>query len=77
MTGVVVSLLTGVVSLLARMMSMSAGSAGVVSVLAGVVSAQHVLSRALALWLEVYSMKSKSSALTLLSIVGSAMPMVS
>ena len=72
-----VSLLAGVVSLLAGMMSVSAGSAGVVSVLTGVVSTQHGLSKALTLSSEVYSIESKSSTLTLLSIAGAAMPMVS
>ena len=71
------SLLTGVLSLLAGMMPVSAGSAGVVSVLTGVVLAQHGLSKALTLLLEVYSIESKSSTLTLLSIAGAAMPMVS
>ena len=73
----VVSLLTGVVSLLAGTMSVSAGSARVVSVLTEMVSAQHGLSKALMLSSEVYSVESKSSTLTLLSIAGSAMPMVS
>ena len=75
--GVAVVAVDGVVSLLAGMMSVSAESAGVVSVLTGVVSAQHGLSKALTLSSEVYSMESKSSTLTLLSIAGAAMPMVS